>query len=189
LPDRRLPATLPPLMRRARPSLLSCPDPRGSDGLPAGGRFPARRGLVLVPVLLAALALTGCKLVDQRTFDPSAGRPPPPPVLPQRPAPLPVPPLATVVAGSPADDWKPALVEIARAALARKPNVLFRVISRVPAAGDPDAQARALQGVATGTGQAVADALVSAGVPAGQIELTGRSDPGVRQPDVQVFVR
>ncbi|MCQ8241643.1 hypothetical protein [Rhizosaccharibacter radicis] len=144
-------------------------------------------------LLACSLVLVGgCKLVDQRTFNPSANRPPPPPVLPAGPpgrAPAPVPPLAAIPEGAPPESWKAALSGVARAALDRKPNVLFRVISRVPTRGGPDAQATALASAGKGTAQQVADVLTAAGAAPAQVELSGESVPGLTGPDVQVFVK
>ncbi|GBR37095.1 hypothetical protein AA0475_0354 [Acetobacter peroxydans] len=147
------------------------------------------------------LALTGCKLVDQKTFNPQAGVPPKPYVPPARPAPPPPPPLIAMVAGTPEADWKPQVQDMARRALARKPTALFTVRCLVPP-GSPvvppaDVEGRSAEGavptalitLASGDGRAVMQALMDAGVPQTQVEMTAMPDSTVTKPTVRVYVR
>jgi hypothetical protein len=144
---------------------------------------------LLALALLATMVTGGCKLVDQRTFDPRADRKPVPHVLPAPPGRPEAPPLASVrFAGSP-DSWQPGLVDIVRQALARKPLALFRVETLVPAQGTPQAQAAALARVAGSGGRMVADTIISAGASSAQIEMTAMSDISVTQPEVRVYVK
>ena len=136
------------------------------------------------------MAVAGCKLVDQRTFDANADRRPVPHPPPPGPPPPPPPPaLASVRFGAPPDTWRPGLEAIVRQALARKPEALFRIETRVPARGTPQAQADAVAAAARTDGQMVADAVVEAGASSAQLEMTATGDPALRQPEVRVYVR
>ena len=133
------------------------------------------------------MALAGCKLVDQRTFDHSAGRTPvPPPPAPVASGPPPVPPLFVV---RPSAAWRGPLREAVREALARKPNVLFTVDSVVPTDDLPARQAAAMRDTVTQLGRPVADAIAADGARPDQIELAASSDPKVHQPQVRIDVR
>ncbi|MGE4521730.1 MAG: hypothetical protein AB7D19_04470 [Acetobacter sp.] len=162
------------------------------------GRQGAPTALALSFTLLA---LTGCKLVDQKTFNPQAGVPPKPYVPPARPAPPPPPPLIAMVAGTPEADWKPQVQDMARRALARKPTALFTVRCLVPpgtpVAPPAEVKGRSAEGavptalitLASGDGRAVMQALMDAGVPQTQVEMTAMPDSTVTKPTVRVYVR
>ena len=162
------------------------------------GRQGASTALALS---FALLALTGCKLVDQKTFNPQAGVPPKPYVPPAPPAAPPAPPLIELVAGTPEDEWKTQVQDIARRALARKPEALFVVRCLVPPgppvpppAGTQGSNAQAavptaLITLASGDGHAVMQALMDAGVPQAQVEMTAMPDSTVTKPTVRVYVR
>jgi hypothetical protein len=155
-------------------------------------RFPAADASARsVSILLCCTLLCGCKLVDQRTFDRTAGRPPMPrvPAAPVARGPAPIPPLFVVHAGLPDEAWQPDLRGAVNEALARKPNALFTVESVVPVARSPAAQAAALQAAATQAGRPVADALGADGARPGQIEMSAAVDPAVKTPEVRIFVR
>ena len=171
------------------PAVITLSRPRRA-GLPAFARRPGWSSRV-VPVvgLLVCSVLSGCKLIDQKTFDPSAGRRPIAHVPPASPAPPPPLPLASVRYQADPATWQPGLADIVRMALARKPEALFQVETLVPATGTPQAQAAALSAAGHAGGEAVADTIVSAGASSGQVEMSARTDPSVKQPEVQVFVK
>jgi hypothetical protein len=139
-------------------------------------------------LILCCVLLAGCKLVDQRTFDRNAGRPPVPPPPPAASGPEPIPPLYVVHAGLPPEDWKPDLRDAARDALARKPNVLFTVESVAPPSPSPAAQAASLQATTAELGRPVAEALAGDGAPRAQIEMTAAIDPRASAPEVRIYV-
>lgn len=139
--------------------------------------------------ILLCVLLTGCKLVDQRSFDHAAGRAPVPPVRTQAaPGPAPIPPLFVVRADQPEEAWQADLRQAVGAALARKPNVLFTVESIAPAVSSPAAQAASLRAAATLDGLPVAEAITSDGAQPAQVEMTALSDPAARAPEVRVYV-
>lgn len=147
------------------------------------------RALRSFAIPLACLLLSGCMLVDQRTFDRSAGRKP----VPHAPAavasgPGPVPPLFVVHAGQADEDWRPALRQAVGDALARKPNVLFTVESVVPVAPSPTAQAASLRAATADAGRPVADAITADGAQPVQVEMTAASETSVTAPEVRVYV-
>ncbi|MBE7210598.1 MAG: hypothetical protein INR65_06225 [Gluconacetobacter diazotrophicus] len=160
---------------------------RRSAFSPVAGRNGVPGALLLAALAVPAL-LGGCKLVDQRTFDPAAGRPPVPrypPAPPPKPAPAPL----ALVRFNNGDDWRPAVTAIVRAALERKPDAVFRVLTVVPGGGTPEQQATLLAGAARTQGAAVADTVRAAGAEARQIELAGTADPGIRDVEVRLTAR
>lgn len=150
----------------------------------------ARPSARSMSVLLCCAWLCGCKLIDQRTFDRNADRPPVPHVhAPIARAVATTPPLFVVHSGQPDDEWQPNLRGAVSEALARKPNALFTVQSVVPVAASPAAEAAALQGATAGIGRSVADALGVDGAPPAQIQMSAATDPAIKSPEVRIFVR
>lgn len=139
--------------------------------------------------MAGALCLAGCDLVDQRTFDPHASRPPVPYVPPAPPGRPPVPPLVEIPAGTPPGQWQPALKGAVARALALKANVLFQVRVLVPAGPTPQQEGTALGHLAATDGQAVAAAIVSDGASPSQVEITAMSDSSVTVGVIRVYVR
>lgn len=143
----------------------------------------------------AALAIclltgtAGCKLVDQKTFNPSAGVEPKPYIPPPPPGPPPVPPLIELVSGTPQADWKGPVDQIAQQALTRKKEVLFVVNCLVPAQASQDAEQSALLELVQHDGRAVMQELIDAGVPEPQVEMSAMPDSSVTKPTVRVYVR
>jgi len=128
-------------------------------------------------------------LVDQRTFDRSAGRKPVPHLPPAAAAgPGPTPPLFVVHAGQADEEWQPALRQAVGDALARKPNVLFTVESVVPMASSPAAQAASLRAATAEAGRPVADAITADGAQPVQVEMTAASVASATAPEVRVYV-
>ncbi len=143
--------------------------------------------LLLAPPLLALVLLPGCRLVDQRSFDAAAGRAPTPYAAPVVAAPPPAPPLLSIRYDTPAPDYAAALRVVVREALARKPDVLFEVVTLVPATGTPAQQVGAAQ-AANGSGREVAQAIVGDGADVGQIEMAARADPAITAREVRIYV-
>ncbi len=146
-----------------------------------GGMVPPRAA---APLLLALLLAGGCTLIDQRTFDPQAGARPKPPAPAGPGAP---PPLVTVDFSKPDPQYAAALHEAVAAALARKPDVEFVVVTVVPAAGTPAEQVAAATAI-TGSAREVARAISSDGVDDDRVHLEARSDASATTRQVQVFV-
>lgn len=155
--------------------------------VPGRATVPALVGLARV--MLACAILGGCKLIDQRTFDSAAGRPPVPHVEPARPGPAAAPPLALVRFQAAPDTWQPGLTDIVRLALSRKPLALFRAQTLVPATGTPDAQIRSLSEAGGTGGRAVAETIIAAGASSSQVEMSAMTDASVTTPEVRVYVR
>ncbi len=132
------------------------------------------------------LALGACHLIDQRTFNPNAGKPPVPPVqhVAFKPGPG---ALLTISYAKGEPDYAPALADAVHRALAVKTNVLFTVETLVPLAHDADTQAAALRDAAA-TGREIAEAIVTDGADQGQVELTVKADPAVQAKQVRVSV-
>lgn len=172
------------------PPAPGCPHPwPPALGRPASGRStPGGRARACPPswpwllALVPSLASGGCALVDQRTFNPEAGKPPAVAAAPPAPAAAPAGPAAllTVRFDRPAAIEGPVRQAVALAR-ARKPDVAFDVVSVVP---DADA-------VGAGGAEAarVARLITAQGVPATRVNLQVRLDPAVGARDVRVFVR
>ncbi|MQR99608.1 hypothetical protein GFJ39_10450 [Gluconobacter sp. AC10] len=153
-------------------------------------RGPAPRSALLMGgLLLAAPLLSGCKLLDQRTFNPNAGKPPHPYIPPAPPAPPPHAPFLSVSEGTPESEYGPVVERAAKAALSRKPNVLFIVRAFAPPQPTPDAQAQALTDVTNHLAVIVASHLKQAGAQPIQIEMHAITDPSATKPSVRVDVR
>jgi len=150
-------------------------------------RMP-RPAVKLLLVAGAVVGLSGCKLVDQKTFNPQAGRAPQP-YIPPPPVVVPVPPLIELVEGTPASAWQHPVEQIVHKALARKPNILFTVKCLVPVSGDSAHDQQALIHLVQGDGQAVAQTMTEAGAPPEQVEITAMPDSTVTKPLVRVYVR
>ena len=139
----------------------------------------------LTRALIAALAVlvTGCTLVDQRTFR-SAGAQAGADELAR--ASLPALPLIVVRFDAPID--QAAITQAVELAQARREAAVFDVIAPIPASASREAQAAAMaQGRADA--ERVASALAEAGAPRGRIEIGARAEgvAGVRE--IRVYVR
>jgi hypothetical protein len=138
-----------------------------------------------VPIVIL-LALAGCHLVDQRDFNPNAGRKPQPPAGPAVKFTGPV-PLLTIAYTTPDPPYAAELAVAVKRALAMKPDVLFTIQALVPLAATPEAQAVALQAAAA-SGHEIGEAIIADGADQGQIELAVRADPSMHMQQIQVFV-
>lgn len=136
--------------------------------------------------------LSACKLVDQRTFNPSAGRRPVPyvpPAPPAPPAPPPPAPPIEVVEGTPQNQWEKPLMILVKDALNRKSDALFVVTIVTPVLSDPFKQQEAMRHVAAQEGKAIADDIVKAGAKVEQIQMEAKADGNVKKNAVQVTIQ
>jgi hypothetical protein len=141
-------------------------------------------------LLLALTALAGCKLLDQTTFAPSPEAPvkkveaPAPPVSP----PDKRTPLLTIGFANPNPDYKALLAYAVKQAEDRRPDVSFDVISVVLASGDTVAQSLAASRGADDAAQ-VMQAMIALGVPDTRIHLGARTELGLTERQVRVYIR
>ena len=141
------------------------------------------------PLLLALAApVAGCKLIDQRTFDASAGTAPPravaPPAPPAPPARRAGPQPLVLIPLDPAVEYDAPLHDAIVTAVSRGRRD-FDVRTAVPATGTPEAQAAATQSAAPAAAR-VARIVAAAG---GRTVLSAEADPALTGPVVLVFVR
>jgi hypothetical protein len=129
--------------------------------------------------LLLATGLAGCKLIDQSTFRRAEKPAPPTPPPPPPPAPPPSPALATIKP-EPGLDIRAALAPTVRAALARKPDATFDIVS---VGGTADA----LAGLAP-TASAAAQAIRGLGVAGDRIRLAARLAAETETPVIRIEV-
>lgn len=144
------------------------------------------RKIKIVPAILAALAAAGCHLVDQRDFDAKAGQKPEGPKVNATPFHGP-PALVTIRFDTPDPDYDAVLAEGVHRAMARKPDVLFTVLTLVPLAANPDAQLAA-ETAAAASGRSIAASIVADGAEPGQVEQAVRSEPNLKLKEVRVLV-
>lgn len=136
-------------------------------------------------VIALAPLLAGCTLIDQRFFNPMAGLPAKAPVVP---GPAPIPPLVAIDFGKPNPDYAASLNQAVAAALARKADAQFDVVTIVPATGTAAQQTEAAVGLIPDARE-VARAINRDGVDDDRIHLLAHADAGVSTRQVQVFVR
>ena len=138
-----------------------------------------------IPLLLALTALVaGCKLIDQRTFNPRAGLgPPDPPTITTAPTPA----LITIDFEKPDPAYEQQLRQAVDLAVGRKPNVEFDVVTVVPAKGTPAEQVTAATSI-RGDARDVARVISSEGVDDDRVHLLARAEAGAAGRQVQVFV-
>ncbi|MBC7634583.1 MAG: hypothetical protein H7251_03165 [Acetobacteraceae bacterium] len=130
--------------------------------------------IVRIAVIVALPLLTGCTLVDQRTFYPpakpaagqlaEAGRQTRPDLI--------------IRLGAREPDWHPAIAALVEQSLARRPDARFEIIAAVGANGAALEQTRAARDVAQAMG--------ALGVPASRLLLGLHTDDAG---DVRIFVR
>lgn len=142
-------------------------------------------------LLSSLFLLSACKLVDQRTFNPSAGRRPVPYVPPLPPAPPTPPPPAPpieVVEGTPQSEWEKPLMNLVKEALSRKSDVVFVVTVVTPIVSDPAVQQGQMYKITSQEGKAIADDIVKAGAKPEQIQMEAKADGNVKKNNVQVTI-
>lgn len=145
---------------------------------------PLRRSFLTGSLLLVG----GCTLMDQRTFNPNASRPPHPYIPPAPPPKPPVPPLIEIIAGTPESEWKTPLERSVRKALALKPDILFRVQALLPPGASPDAEAAALAKLTSEDGKNVISAIIGSGAKPAQVEIAAMTLSGLATPRIRVYV-
>jgi type IV pilus biogenesis protein CpaD/CtpE len=129
-------------------------------------------------LLAPALALAGCKLVDQTTFAPSPEAVNTEQAVPQAD---PRAPLLTIGYATPNPNYQEVLRYAVRTAEARTPGVQYDVIAILPAGGDvAQAQANAAE---------VMRGILAQGVPASRVHLGLRPAAAGGMREVRVYVR
>lgn len=149
-----------------------------------------RAAAFALSVVVAVLATTGCRLIDQRTFA-GAGVAPTAAQLAANDyaaSALPALPLTSVRFDRLDGDWQPALLDAVRGVLARRPDAQFDLVTPFPTQATLDLQDRALTSGAADS-QQVANALLADGVAADHVHLGSRGDPGQPAREVRVYVR
>jgi hypothetical protein len=97
-------------------------------------------------------------------------------------------PLVTIAASAGPEDYLSALAGAVQAAEARKPDVVFDVLSAVPQTGTPVHQIDAAKGLTPDAAE-VANAIAGDGVPVARITLGAVVVPGIADNQVRVYVR
>jgi hypothetical protein len=144
-------------------------------------RDPTRSGLVL----LTALALAGCTLIDQRTFERS-GKSPEAADLAR--ANLPKLPLLTIRFDNADVDFQGSVNEAVEAAQAVKPDCDFDVVFPIPTSATEQVQDKFTQLGAEDTAKVVT-ALGYAGVSMDHVHVGYRGDAGAPPVEVSLYVR
>ena len=132
-----------------------------------------------IPLLACGLMLTGCTLIDQRTFAPSPEEEPIPVARTAPVAPTGRPALVTIDYAAPAPNYRDLLRLAVRAAEARNPNVQYDVVAVTPTL-EADAPPQAVE---------VMRAIVAERVPTARVHLGVRADAAVAAVQVRVYVR
>lgn len=140
----------------------------------------------VVAVCIAAAGTSGCKMVDQRTFE-RTGRAPTQTDVAR--ADRPALPLVTIFMDQQDVDWQTPLAAAAHAAEDRKPGVEFNVVTAIPTSAAQNLQDLFAKFGAVDT-QIVATALLADQVPSDRVHIGYRGDPGApRLREVRVYVR
>jgi len=136
-------------------------------------------------VLAALLALAGCKLIDQRTFEHGGATPAAADLARAERTKL---PLATLAVDLPDVDWRTSLHAATRVALGHNPDLTFVVTTPIPTSAVRDVQDKySKQGQDDAT--LVARELQEEGVAPEHIVLRLHGDAGLPRREVQVFVQ
>jgi len=159
----------------------------------AAATAPRRRALDgramrrAAPLLLAALALAGCKIVDQTTFG-AKPQTPPPDLLTRALQPGPAVPLVTIIFNGGQIAYAQQLRLAVLMAEGRKPDAQYDLVTVVPARGTPAEQVAAAK---AGQSDAitVADEMNGLGVDPRNIHFSARTDPDVRFRELRIYVR
>jgi hypothetical protein len=138
-----------------------------------------------IAVLCLTALLAGCKLIDQRTFEPARSGPSATALARTN---LPKLPLVTISFAFADLDWRPSVQQAVIAAESRKPAVEFDVVTPIPTSASQKLQD---QYSATGRADAlmVANELQSDGVPPDRIGIRFQGDPGVPPREVLIYTR
>ena len=139
---------------------------------------------LLLALLLGGCTIPGFRLIDQQTF----ARTPAPTSTDVARADLPPLPLLVIRFSDMDQDYGPALAEALDAAMSRKPDVAFDVLTPVPTSASPEEQARfTKQGIIDA--QDVANAMVVDGISPDLVHMGFRADAGSPPREVLVFAR
>ncbi len=134
-------------------------------------------GMRAVRVLLVAVALAGCKLVDQTTFAPS---PEAKSLVPATPKVDPRTPLLVIGYATPSPSYHDVLSYAVREAEQRAPGVQYDVIAMLPAGSDAAlAQHDAVD---------VMSAILAEGVPPSRVHLGLRTEAAGLTREIRVYV-
>lgn len=133
--------------------------------------------------------LQGCAPIDQRTFDPTASKPPTrahaiPPAPPQKQVPF-----LQILEGTPEREYTAPVDKAAKIALSRKSNILFVIQSIAPMHSTPDQQAKALSDITKNLAVPIAQRIIAAGARPIQIDMRAYTDSTVQSAMVRVNVR
>ncbi len=138
------------------------------------------------PILAAALfLLSGCTLIDQRTFQSAPALPGASEVARTRAPSL---PLLTIRMDQADQDYRPALAEAVQAAQQRKADVSFDIQALVPTRAAPAEQDRRIA-EAGRDARDVATAIGAAGISSERLRLGLLGDAGSPPREVRVYVR
>jgi len=147
------------------------------------------RALAGIAICLFSGVLTACTPPDQRLFNPNAGKPPKPYIPPPPPSKPPPAPFLQIVAGTPKEEWAPAVERSTKLALSRRPTIVFVVNVLSPEAGSPVAQVKSIEALTQQDGQAVADQIVAAGAPINQVQIEARTDTSSPKGRIRIDLR
>jgi hypothetical protein len=136
---------------------------------------------------LIALGLVGCTLPGRGLLGPHP-QPPTAATVDVTKAEFGRVPLVTIAAGSTEADYLSALTGAVQAAQARKPDVIFDVVSTVPQTATPLDQITAARAL-TPQASAVAQTIMGAGVPASRVTLGAMVLAGIVGEQIRVYVR
>lgn len=140
-------------------------------------------------LMTLATPLWGCNPIDQRTFDPQAGRPPRvaapalPVSAPGKPA------FLQIIDGTPEDEYGPAVEKATKLALSRKANILFIVQGITPMQQTPEAERQTLHDITQHLVSSVGHHILAAGARPIQLDMRVSADPTVHNNMVRIYVR
>ena len=134
--------------------------------------------------MLALIALAGCKLVDQRTFE----RTPTAPSAAElaRAAQERQQPILTISFAIADADWRPALALAVLGAEAHNPNTVYDVVTPVPVMASRDVKDKFIKQGQEDAAMVARDIQANR-VPAERVTVSLRGDPGNPPRQVQVF--
>lgn len=156
-----------------------------------GGAAPGSLGAMLsrpnrrLPAILLAvpLALAGCKMIDQRTFERAPEMPSQAALA--RPV-LPAEPVARLQPADPGADWRATLAAAERQAIAANPDAAFDLLTPIPTDAKRTEQDRFARN-GTADSQVVAKALLADGVAPARITLGFIGDAGHPVREVRLY--
>lgn len=142
----------------------------------------------LACLALLTAPLFGCDPIDQRTFDPTAGKPP------QIPAPQPTlihekPAFMEISEGTAEAEYGPAVEKATKLALTHKSNMLFIIESMAPMQETPEADVRILQNLTKDLTTHIAKHVLTAGARPIQLDMRATTNPAIQKPLVRIYVR